>query len=124
VRGVSVALQRGPRQIGGRRESAQLAVAIYEETLLHLVEHLVLEVLWRLSLQELEAEGMDRSDEHLGEASHPSERLAAACDDPFLQLCGCFVGERKRNDVAWGEAIAFSRREQVHDPPCNNLGLA
>src|SRR5882762_1208731 len=121
--GVPITLERRAGEVCGRGEPALAAVAIDEQTLLNLVQDLELEVLRRLGLQELQAEGVDRADEHLGHPGDVAQRLAGARDNPLLQLRGRLVGEGKGNNVPGGEP-ALTWCEEVRNTTRDYFGLA
>lgn len=96
---------------------------IHEKPLLNLVQNFVLEVLRNLALEQLEAESVNRSDEHFCHTGQLAQRLPRASDDAFLQLgCG-LIGESERHDIARGKRIGATR-EQVNDTASHHLGLA
>ena len=90
----------------GLGEARQPRVAIDEQRLLHLVQHLVLHVLGHLGLEQIEAEPVDGADVHLGEAGHLAERLAATLVDALLEFGGGLVGEGEGDDVRGCAAAA------------------
>src|SRR5437879_3527638 len=122
--GVPITLQRRAGEVRGRGESTLAAVAIDEQALLDLVQDLELEVLRRLGLQELQAEGVDGTDEHLGHPGDVAQRLAGARNNPLLQLCGRLVRESKGNYVTRRETPALAGREQVHHSTRDNFRLS
>ena len=86
-----------------------LAVAIDEQRLLDLVQDLVLQVLRRFGLQELQAERVDRPDEHLRHARNVAQRLAGSSDDSLLEFGGRLLGEREGDDIAPGAGSLAGR---------------
>jgi hypothetical protein len=64
------------------RKSGRFWMAIDEQRLLHLVQYFVFQVVRASALEQLEAEGVNRADEHLGHAPDVTERLASPGNDP------------------------------------------
>src|ERR1700754_609609 len=101
-------------------------MAVDEQRLLDLVQHLILHVPRHLGLQKLEAKAMNCADVHLGEPSDLTERLVTAIVNALLELRGGLFRERKRYDVerpAPCTAVRL-RRQEGHDTSSDHLGLS
>ncbi len=102
-----------------------LAVSVDKESLLHLVQNLEFQVLWRFGLQQLQAESVDRPDEHFGHARNLAERLAGSrvTIRSFSSAAALSVNV-KATMLRGSKRVGPSGREQMDDPPCHDLGLA
>ena len=92
-------LERYTLEVGGCRQPTLRTIPVREQPLLNLVQHLVLEVLGHLALEQIQSESVDRADEHLGEAVNVPQRIARAPNDPLLQLCRRLVCIGEGHDV-------------------------
>ncbi len=81
-------------------------MAIYEQSLLNVIQHLVLEVFRHFGFEQFETESMNSADVHLSQAADVTKGLVATFMDAFLQFCGSFFRECEGDDVSWNAASA------------------
>lgn len=114
----------GTVQVGGRCETALLAVPVDEERLLDLVKHLELEEARHFGLEKIQAEGVNRADIEFGEPRLVAILLVTPCHDSFLQFSGRLFREGKRDDVRWYDLRLGPRIEEIGHEAGHHLGLA
>ena len=96
-------------KIGGRRQPARSLLRSTKRLCCTSLSTSYFRYFGDLALQQLEAERVDRADEHLGQAWDLAERLAGPRDDPLLELGSGLLRERERDDVPRREPVRLGQ---------------
>ena len=99
VRGVDEALQNSAGRGRAEGQTGFAGIAVHEQALLDLVQHLIFQELGHLRLQHLKAEAVDGPHVHLSKPNHVAEGIATALINALLELRSSLFGEREGDDV-------------------------
>src|SRR2546422_6283398 len=89
---------------------------INEQSLSHLVQDVVAQVAEEVSLEQVKAKAVYRSNIHPCKAFHVAESLPVVPSNPVFQFrCG-FLGKRESDDVFRGRSESSPHTKDFHDP--------